>query len=453
MVDVYNATPPSYFSNPFRHTDELPAYTRRNARRASVNPAITQISPPRDRCQHTYELMNGRNKPWAKLTLDSSARSSQQIPTFFEDEPIAGSVVLNLDKEDSITAVSISIKGKIITGSGTGDACSFLSYSHPLWSKAMGNPRSPSDARHSGKLVGTYSWPFSIALPKKVALEATPGSPMQSYRLPQTFVERYTRVSIQYELVVNITRTKLRADSNLSTAFAFIPCTKPEAPSMLRQLAYRENSPLLPPETDPEGWRALPSVTIRGSVFTSRNVNVKGTLFLANPLSYTRGSVIPLFLTLSSSDAQALDLLTSSKAASVRLVRRVKYIMQGAEWRESVEQLENAVWWPANDGGGDRHNRRMCGEIRLVKDLKPSCLFGHFSLEYSVVIMPFHTSGFVSANRMDEPLSKAPVEITTLYARGPKPKAYAPPSYDHGRRQSAELSTTTPFWNGNQGPF
>jgi hypothetical protein len=105
------------------------------------------------------------------------------------------------------------IKGKIITGSGSGDACIFLNHSHPLWSKAMGDPRSPSDVRHSGKLVGTYSWPFSITLPKKVALQPTPGSPTQSYRLPQTFVERYTRVSIQYELVVNIVRTKLRADS------------------------------------------------------------------------------------------------------------------------------------------------------------------------------------------------------------------------------------------------
>jgi hypothetical protein len=152
---------------------------------------------------------------------------------------------------------------------------------------------------------------------------------------------------------------------------------------MLRQLAYRENSPLLPPETDPEGWRAIPPIIIRGSVFTSRNVDVKGTLFLANPLSYTRGSVIPLFLTLTSSDAQVLNLLTSSKAASVRLVRRVKYSMNGSDGRESVDFLENAVWWPANDGGGDRLNRRMCGEIRLVKDLKPSCSIGHFSLEVS----------------------------------------------------------------------
>lgn len=115
MVDVANAMlPPTYLSHPFRHVDELPAYSRRNARRASAHPAISHISAPRDRCQHSYELMNSKNRSWAKLTLDSSARSSQQIPTFFEDDPIAGSVVLNLDKEDSITAISISVSHTVI---------------------------------------------------------------------------------------------------------------------------------------------------------------------------------------------------------------------------------------------------------------------------------------------------------------------------------------------------
>lgn len=463
MVDVALPLPPTYLSLPFRHVDELPAYTRRNARRASAHPAISHVAPSRDRAQHTYELMNSKNRPWAKLTLDSSARSSQQIPTFFEDDSIAGTVALNLDKVDSITAITVSIKGKIVTGAGSGDVYIFLNHSHPLWSKDMGNPRAPSDVRHSGKLLGSYSWPFSFKLPKKVALKPTPSAATQSYRLPQTFLEKYTTASIQYDLVVNIARTKLRPDSNLSTVFAYIPCTRPDPPSILQQLAYEDSSPLLPPETDPEGWKALPTVNIRGSVFTARNVDVKCNLFLANPLSYTRGSVIPLFLTLSSNDTQTLDLLSSGKATSVRLLRRVKYHLagsqvssmkqSGAELKDSTEYLDNAVWWPANDGGGDRFNKRMCGEIRLLKDLKPSSSIAHFSLEYSVVIMPFHATGFVSANRKDEPLLTVPVEISTLYARGPKPKAYAPPCYDHGRRQSVEYSSTAAYWNGSRGPF
>jgi hypothetical protein len=31
------------------------------------------------------------------------------MPTFFEDEPIAGTLALSLDKEDSITAISVSV--------------------------------------------------------------------------------------------------------------------------------------------------------------------------------------------------------------------------------------------------------------------------------------------------------------------------------------------------------
>jgi hypothetical protein len=108
MATVSPAPAPMYLSQPYGQVEELPVYTRRSARRASVHPTVSRSSPPQERAQHSYELGN-KGRPWAKLCMESSARSSEQMPMFYEDEPIAGSLVLSLEKEDSITAISITV--------------------------------------------------------------------------------------------------------------------------------------------------------------------------------------------------------------------------------------------------------------------------------------------------------------------------------------------------------
>lgn len=437
MPDVSYASPPVYRRHSMLQvppdSENLPVYSRRSILR---NTRSTHRNRPPG-TDHVYELTKTKNRPWATLNLRSGARSPQQMPTFFEDEPIAGTVALSLEKEDSITAISISVTGKVITGAKSGDLHTFLSYSHPLWSKSMGDPRSisqpssPSHGRFSGKLSGNYSWPFSFNLPKKVTLRPSSAEPSQTYRLPQTFLERLKMASVQYDLTVHFTRTKLRPDSQLRTVLAYIPCIRPREPSMLRQLAYQEGSPLLPPEMDPEGWRTLPTLPVRGKIFNSHPVHLDVNLSLASPLSYTRGTVIPLFITINSRDSQALDLLSSPHAINVRLRRRIQY--RGTDFEDSEDFVENAVWWPA--AGGDRHSRRLNGEIKLVKDLKPTTSIAHFMIDYSVVVCPFQATGFsCHFDRTEEPLSSEPVEIATIFAKGPRPKAYAPPCYDSGRK-------------------
>jgi hypothetical protein len=186
---------------------------------------------------------------------------------------------------------------------------------------------------------------------------------------------------------------------------------------------------------DPEGWRTLPTIPVKGKIFSSRPVNVHVDLSLAKPLSYTRGTVVPLFLTLHSKDAQALDLLSSPNAIHIRLRRNVKFTYTGGADLEDAEHfVENAVWWPA--AGGDDHSRRMNGEIRLAKDLKPTTSISHFTIDYSVVVCPFQATGFsCHFDRTEEPLSVTPIEIATMFAKGPRCKAYAPPCYDSVRRE------------------
>lgn len=104
--------------------------------------------------------------------------------------------------------------GRIITGSNVGDSFVFLNQIQPIWSKSPDAPRvpSPSEGASSNKLLGHCVWPLSIAL-ARTALAPSGSGEMRSFRLPETFLERETRVSVQYDLTIVISRGKLRSDN------------------------------------------------------------------------------------------------------------------------------------------------------------------------------------------------------------------------------------------------
>jgi hypothetical protein len=291
---------------------------------------------------------------------------------------------------------------------------------------------SPSEGAAGNKLIGECIWPFSITLPKAINVPNSSGEAC-FYRLPETFLERHTKVSVQYDFSVLISRGKLRASSSMTTAFGFISHSRPEQPSILRQLAYQEGTPLPGPSSDPDGWKSLQPVTSRGTMFKSHQVEVQCTLSLAKPVSYTRGGVLPLHLTLESRDKSALDAFSTPSSIVVALRRRVRYYhancsaRQHVEWNEIEEDVGTAIWWPSHDDRSDHSTRHMEGEIRLAKDLRPTSAMGHYSLSYSVVLCPFDIAHFSSDSVS---LLSEPVDIVTLYAKGPRPIAYSPPAYE-----------------------
>ena len=61
-------------------------------------------------------------------------------------------------------------------------------------------------------------------------------------------------------------------------SFVYIPRWVALPPSALRRLAYSEGSPLLGPDADPEGWKVLPAVTIAGTLFEAKSVEVTATV-------------------------------------------------------------------------------------------------------------------------------------------------------------------------------
>lgn len=205
------------------------------------------------------------------------------------------------------------------------------------------------------------------------------------------------------------------------------------------------------PDIDTDGWKTLESVSINGTVFNDRLVKAKCTLSLAKPLCYTRGTAIPCVMIIETPDEQALDLLSSPRAVVVRLQRRVTYNASpttvhtqahtaGRGWQAAVDYPSTAVFWPGpayDEGKG----RRLDGEIQLSKYLKPSSALMHFSITYNVMVFPFEAIAFNSADK--DPLLTEKVQIGTLYAQGPRAKAYSPPTYCDPSSKSSGFTNLT----------
>ncbi|KAJ7364355.1 hypothetical protein DFH08DRAFT_682183 [Mycena albidolilacea] len=439
--------PPSYdgATTPNR-SPGLPSYSRRSS----------GVPPRRAWTEHEFHLASrGSKPPWATLKVLSRSPSPSQLPTFLEGDKITGTFIFNLEKGENITCVRAVAKGQVIPGPTDRDALTFLEVASTLWSKENGDPRNPDSS--CGKLCGHYEWPFTLEIPAAVTLAATNHFRAGTFHLPQSYLERRFPTSIQYFLVVHIDRSRFRVNSRVETNFAYVPATRPPPPSALRQLAYQQNTSLLGPEADPQGWEQFPSFTVRGTVFSTRRVETTCHFSLAKPLCYTRGSPIPCAMTMSSTDSQALDLLSAPRAIFVHLRRRLKPI-QPASKRNGIfdanadlsadpaENIVAASWWPSLGGappdivlGPSQRlsRRRLDGEIQLPTSLKPSSRMAHFAVEYTVEVLPFKAPAFTSAD--SDPLLQQRVEIVTMFPSDcPRPRAYAPPQYNVAQEEARD---------------
>ena len=80
---------------------ELPSYTRRN---------VSQVTASRQATEHLFHVFNAKGKkPWMTLKVYSSAKSSKSLPTFFEKEKINGLLEVDVEKGDSILAITATV--------------------------------------------------------------------------------------------------------------------------------------------------------------------------------------------------------------------------------------------------------------------------------------------------------------------------------------------------------
>ena len=104
----------------------------------------------------------------------------------------------------------------MITSAYEDGTWTFLDHTITSWARTNGDPRtdaplSSNTKKFEGKLSGNCSQPFSFPFPKEVATGIQ--GEQQTYPTPQSFSERDTRGSVQYELVLRVTHGILRPDS------------------------------------------------------------------------------------------------------------------------------------------------------------------------------------------------------------------------------------------------
>jgi len=226
----------------------------------------------------------------------------------------------------------------------------------------------------------------------------------------------------------------LSADSRISTMFSYYPRSVADPPSSLRQQAYSEGSPLPGPDIDPEGWKVLPSTIVQGKLFGTRHAELECTLALAAPCKYAIGTPLPLMLTLSSSDKEALDLLSTAASVRVFLVRSIvvgKHALDPEHVHrdhQSEEVFGRAYFWPLDKRAEGK--KRLQGEIDIPSNLKPSFCVPRFNVEYTIKLLPLEAPGFVPSEHRNEPLLTEEITIVTSNAHGIVPRSYAPPNHE-----------------------
>ncbi|KAI0636046.1 hypothetical protein C8Q77DRAFT_1101044 [Trametes polyzona] len=423
--------------------------SKRHSRMAQPDSDLPTYAPRApESAEHHYQLEDSKGRPWLWLTVKSRSREARQLPLFFEHDAISGTVEVDLDKAEGSKAVLISITAGV-TAVGQ-EEIKFLEVSSELW-----------DAKSaSSKPRGKRTWPFTLTLPAECSVPDRGRSkqPPQVYPLPPTFSERASPAYIDYKLVVTVRKSAFRVNQTLATTIVYMPIIRAEPPSPLRQLAYREGSALVGPEGDPEGWKVLPPVTVAGTIFGARQVELQCTVAISTPLTYALGSPIPLILTLAGSDEQALDLLATPTAVRMHLVR-VRLVGSHAVhddpeaggrsnnvFRESVG---SASFWPSSEGAPRPGTRVLSGELEVKKGLKLGFVFPRFSLRYLLVLLPFQAPGFAPASPAGEALLTERVAIASANAPGVLPRSYAPPGYVHP--EEGDYNTAVGYLeNGNQ---
>ncbi|KZS88456.1 hypothetical protein SISNIDRAFT_497907 [Sistotremastrum niveocremeum HHB9708] len=433
FLDYSPTTTPPYDEDSYSDYEELPAYTARRNRRS--------VKPP---TRHTFVLADKKNREWAFLRVDSRPDSAARFPVFRDGDVINGSVELDLPKEALIHQVSVWVRGRVSNQESINqdrmenDAAGlyFLNENLTLWKPSFGDPRanashdgsSPSSTKeYKGKFSGSYSWDFRICLPTTVKGSAAPGADGASYGLPPHFRDATTPFVLVYQIGLVIKSGLLRTDDTLRQEIGILPRRKPPTLSIMRQIAYRERTPPPGPEADRDGWLVHRTVPVLGTMFGKQPVEMYCSFALAEPLVYTRGSIIPIQLILESSSSQVLDLLASPSRLQVCLVRMVS---SGSKLKLKTSRTSTAsclamgVCWPASSSQQARHRRVIHSELKLSRSLTPSFEFQGAAVRYSIVVLPPRASGFVPSN--SDPLFTQSIDVTADYAHGPRPRSYAP---------------------------
>ncbi|KAI0690121.1 hypothetical protein BC835DRAFT_1418035 [Cytidiella melzeri] len=383
---------------------------------------------------HSYSLTRKDGRVWLKLNVTSKAGSPDHAPVIIEGQTVHGCVEIDSSKVNPKTKATVQLFGELVSEDNI--RFSFIEVSQNLLPAA----HTPTNTS------AIQSLPFALTLPRTAEAAAQDGT-TRSYKLPGSDYGRFRRFDVMYRLTVTVRhKSMFRPNSILETMATYVPLIEPPPPFPLRQRAYEAKAPIPAPDVDSEGWHSLPSASFKGKISGSRSVDAIYTLSLSKPLSYTRGSVIPLHLLVECDNAQALDLFSSPSAPIVRIKRNfhANYHAGGANEGGRYEKLSDlkamrmmayravfdypneATWWPTpcEKSGA----RALQGEICLPGNTKPSAELGLYKLYYNVVLFEPKVEGFDpdGGHKNVGEVRLVEVEVATVHAPGPRPISYAP---------------------------
>ncbi|RPD60021.1 hypothetical protein L226DRAFT_486562 [Lentinus tigrinus ALCF2SS1-7] len=414
-------------------SQDLPTYTRTTTAEWDI---------PRAEQQHGFHLESRKTGvQWLTLKVVSRAASAADQPTFYQGGNVTGTVQLTLEKPEAMDQITIDLFGRLTIFSHT--TANFLCVSRNLFSAAAQNPLQ-SLLRRSKLNAGQHEWPYSFRLPKGVnllsSIDMEGQTQRQNYRLPPSFSDPQSNVHIEYSLVVRVNRGGFRSGSKLVVPFKYVPLARPGASTILRQLAYQQNSPVVGPDGDPGGWKTLEPAMVDGILFKTMFVTAKCLLSISRPLTYTRGGLVHLVLSIEASNKQFLDLITPD-SLHVALIQRITFgdppettrfsRRLAAQTTMKCYDRGNASWWhaPLDAAHASTSAKVFAGEIAVPEDLTPGCQILHYGHEYEVVLYPLTPVGFTPNAPPTEALVSEVVTIVTAFAQGPRPSSHVPPEY------------------------
>ncbi|GJJ11743.1 hypothetical protein Clacol_005981 [Clathrus columnatus] len=336
---------------------------------------------------HAAHLKNEEHSNWATLKVES--KSSKTPVQIIQSQSIKGTLEINLTKSKSIESISVEIHGELVI---MGEATRFLFMEELLW--------------RNSSISGRHSWSFNFNLPSRVSIP------------------------------------------KIEMPLLYLPSSRAQAPSSQRQLAYRDTQVPPGPIADPEGWYSLGRFTQKGYIFGVRIVNIVFNCFLANPLSYAKGTIIPFIIVASSDDEQALDLISSRKALAISLTRSLQLNIGSRNGPRTTTTVGTASYCSPSSNVPPTGWRTIEGEIHVPSYETPSFQTSLLTCSHTVVIqlMALGFTPFLrdSARDSDDTtdgtltLFSQNVSITTYPSSGPRPRFRTEAVYPEFKDQDCE---------------
>ncbi|KAJ2915631.1 hypothetical protein MD484_g4814, partial [Candolleomyces efflorescens] len=438
----------------------LPAYP--NAAELDIGSSADRTS---SYARRSFEFNTAPHSPggtasWVSLKLFSNAPKTAQRPRYVGGEKVEGTVILDCTEKRAqvVHSVVVILRGRVVTSSLTEGSQVFLEHVHPVW-KNDAVPQSPTavaspPALAGGKLSGRVELPFDFVFPTEFSAGGkdsnSKSTSSQQHSTPQTLMERGVSATVLYEITLKvISGAFFRSTQKIVANVLYVPVLKPPQLPEERANAYRTGSYLPSPLQSEEGWSALAPIKLRLSRPSSTNgvgrvegVEICCTAYVAKPVVYVRGTVIPCYLICkpdasepSESDSsdnhkERRDLTTrlledfaSQQCLSLGLQRRLVYFTDSRQMASSViangikvsngsnaegtsdttREVGSAVWWnplimsgaaedAEQDAAGDASapaktpsvTSLLEGEIHLDSDLFPTCDLPFLSASYTV---------------------------------------------------------------------